>query len=117
MAAEAAKIQPEAAPQEAPAAPQEAAAPVVEDWKKKSFEGGSLRAAENAAEARGLEKLGIEASAETQKFGEETKSFWGRAKERLFGKKETGAVKGEAEIMAEIEKSNAAYAQFKQKYD
>lgn len=121
MAVEAANIQPEAAPQEAP--PEAQQTPPAEHWTKKPFEGGSLGAAEKAAEMRGLGKeLDQQAEAEAGKFGEETKSWWGRAKERLFKKKEGGgaetapaSVKGEAEILLEIEKADAVFKEFRKK--
>ncbi|GEM_PF-4745083 len=120
MAAEAAKIQPEPAQQETPTEPVQEApqAETAEHWTKKPFEGGSLAAAEKAAEMRGLGKeMEEKAEAETGKFEEETKSFWGRVKGRLFRKKEGEAeapVKGEAEILAEIEKADAVFANFRQ---
>jgi hypothetical protein len=126
MAAEASQLQPEAAPQEtpkeAPAQETPAPEPAPEHWTKKPFEGGSLGAAEDLAELRGMGNvMGEKASEETQKFDEETKSWWGRAKGRLFRKKEgtpqaeltPAAAKGEAEILMEIEKADATFANFR----
>ncbi len=57
--------------------------------------------------------LDLQAEAGAKEFKEETKSVWSRMKERLFKKKDGGPVKGEAEILAEIEKADAVFANFR----
>ncbi len=109
---------------ELPAAPAQEAP--RESMLKKDFGEGGLEASEKASFEGGTEKLNelgrnlnLQAEASAQEFGQETKSWWGRAKERLFGKKEAStpeAAKGEEEIMKEVEKADAAYAAFKAKY-
>lgn len=100
-----------------------------EDPLKKDFGEGGLEAAEKALELAGMEKvnemgknLSQRAEASTQEFSQETKSLWGRVKERLFKKKDGGAQetppsasKGEAEILREIEKSDAVFREFRKK--
>lgn len=90
---------------------------------KKDFGEGGLGAVEKGAEAAGMEKLNelgknlnLQAESGAQEFGEKTKSWWDRAK-GVFKKKEGTPVKGEAEVLEEIEKADAVYAEFKRKYD
>ncbi|HJV33400.1 MAG TPA: hypothetical protein VJ694_05220 [Patescibacteria group bacterium] len=114
----------------------ETIAPHEEAWLK----AGEKTDAENASESigekearlakEGTEKLNelgknlnLQAEAGAQEFEQQTKSWWGRAKERLFRKKEEGATqtetpavaKGEAEILGEIEKADAVFAEFRKK--
>ncbi|MEK7545442.1 MAG: hypothetical protein AAB554_00020 [Patescibacteria group bacterium] len=82
---------------------------------------GSLREKETRLEQEGMAKLNemgknlnVQAEASAQEFGEKTKSWWNRAK-GIFKKKEAEAVKGEAEILSEIEKADAVFAEFRKK--
>ena len=61
--------------------------------------------------------LNLQAEAGAQEFKQETKSLWGRVKDRMFGKKEAAPIKGEADVLKEIEKADAVYAEFKKKYE
>src|SRR5688572_16722686 len=83
----------------------------------------SLRETETRLEQEGMAKLNemgknlnLQAEAGAQEFKQETKSWWERAK-GMFKKGEGAPVKGEAEILAEIEKADTVYAEFKKAYD
>lgn len=84
----------------------------------------TLRETEDRLAREGMAKLNelgknlnLQAEAGAQEFKHETKSVWGRMKERLFKKKDETPVKGEEDIMKEVEKADAVYATFKAKYD
>lgn len=121
MAAEASKIQPEAAPQERAPEPTAQEAPPQPAKQEPGLRGLEQRQFEEGEKIlkEKWKELDLQAEPEAQKFKEETKSLWSRAKERLFGKKEgteAAPVKGEEEILKEIEKADAVYAEFKKKY-
>jgi len=84
----------------------------------------SLREKEDRMAREGMAKLNemgkamnAQAESGTQEFEEKTKSWWDRAKGMFKKETSPAAVKGEAEVLKEIEKADAVYAEFKKKYD